>query len=161
MPEVIENKKYIIWSHEILARCIVDIKCRGVDGQYEVSISKVSSEKTLKQLGALFGLWVKEEASRMGEGEQYVHSKWKAWFLARIYFIDPKSSEQEMWVEYFNVLAKSNDRGQFERHSRRISLSWAKLTQVSDYMKAIEEHYQAEGRPLSIPDRHYKMWSGR
>lgn len=142
-------------------RCISDIRCKTVNGEYEIIISKVSSDKTLKQLGALFGLWVKEESNRMGESEQYVHAKWKAWFLARIYFIEQKTTEQEMWVEYFYELKKNNNVKLFEKHARRISLSWASLSQTSNYMKAIEEHYQSEEIPLTVPDKYYKMWSKR
>ena len=94
----------------------------------------------------------------MGESERYVHAKWKAWFLARIYFIEPKSTEQEMWVDHFVVLKEINSIEKFERHSKRISLSWANLEQTKQYMRAIEEHYQDEGLPLTIPDKHYKMW---
>lgn len=151
------KKIYVIWSNEILDRCISDIRCCGVDGAYEISIKKVSTDKTLKQLGALFGLWIKEESSRMGESEAYVHAKWKAWFLARIYFIDQLSVEQEMWVDYFFVLKEKGDTEQFNRHSKRISLAWCKLEQMNQYMVAIEQHYMAEGRPLTIPDKHYRL----
>ena len=155
-----EAKTFVLHSQEIASNCIKAVKCCDVVGNWEVVIRKVSKDKTLKQLGALFGLWVTEEASRMGESPVYVHSKWKAWFLARIYFIEPHGDIQAMWVDHFSIL-KDGDREAFERHSKRISLSWATLKQMSAYMKAIEEHYQAEGMPLMIPDRHYKMWSKR
>jgi len=157
--ENIKTQRYVIWSSEILDRIIVALRVCGVDGQFEVTIAPVAKDKTLKQLGALFGLWVKEESSRMGESESYVHAKWKAWFLARIYFIEQKTVEQEMWVEYFNILTGSDNREQFEKHSKRISLAWATLTQMSAYMEAIEQHYQSEGMPLAVPDKFYKMWS--
>ena len=155
---VSESQRYVIWSNEILDSIITELRCKGVDGQYEVTISPVAKDKTLKQLGALFGLWVKEESSRMGESELYVHAKWKAWFLARIYFAGQLNQVQEMWVDYFYVLAGSNDREQFEKHSKRISLSWATLTQMSDYMQAIEQHYMEQGMPLTVPDKFYKTW---
>ena len=63
-----------------------------------------------------------------------------------------------MWVEYFNVLAECENKDHFEKHSKRISLSWATLDQMSDYMKAIESHYQANEMPLTVPDKFYKMW---
>lgn len=123
---------------------------------YEVTIRKVEHDKTLKQLGALFGLWVKEEAERTGESRHYIHRKWKAQFLARIYAVKPMTPEQECWVELLAVYQQGGDRAKFERHAKRISLSWAKLPQMKEYMAAIEEHYQSEGRPLSVPDPEWK-----
>ena len=74
------------------------------DGSIEVVIKPVEKDKTLKQLGALFGLWVNEEAERMGESVDAVHVKWKNMFLARIYGIEQKTVEQEMWVDQLVLL---------------------------------------------------------
>lgn len=156
--EQLKKQRFVLWSNEIASSAIKAIKYRDTNGDWEVTISPVEKDKTIKQLGALFGLWIKEESQRMGESEQYVHAKWKAGFLARIYFIEPKGAIQEMWVDHFVVMKEVNNTEKFEQHSRRISLSWANLEQTKQYMAAIEEHYQAEGLPLTVPDRHYKMW---
>jgi len=152
------SQSFFLFSDDIYFNCVNYLSDLPRDGKYEVIIREVSANKTLKQLGALFGLWIKEESDRMGESEVYVHAKWKAQFLARIYFIEQKTPEQEMWVEYFLMLKNLVHGTEFETHSKRISLSWATLDQTVEYMKAIEEHYQAEGSPLTVPDKHYKIW---
>lgn len=138
------------------ANCLEVLLRVKVGEGWSVKIYEDKKDKTLKQLGALFGLWVKEEAQRLGDSEDYIHRKWKAQFLARIYCIEPMTDEQENWTELLAIYQEGDDREKFGRHAKRISLSWAKLPQMKQYMEAIEQHYQAEGRPLTVPDPHWR-----
>lgn len=151
-----KRKTFHLISERVRNNCVAYLLEAPVGEDYEVIIRKAVKDKTMKQLGALFGLWIKEESDRMGESEDYIHRKWKAWFLARIYSIDPQTPEQESWVELLAHYQQIGDHEKLERHAKRISLSWATLPQMRDFMNAIEAHYQAEGRPLSVPDPEYK-----
>ena len=131
-----------------------------LDGSCEVVFQEVKKDKTLKQLGAVFGVWVKFLANELAESEDYIHRMLKAKFLARIYAIDPMTKDQEQWVELLAIYQEFGATEKLQRHAKRISLSWAKLKQMKDYMNAIEQHYQAEGVPLPVIDKYWKG-SGR
>ena len=135
------------------ARYLADLP---VDGTMEVQFREVKKDKTLKQLGAVFGLWIKYLAENLGESEDSIHRMLKARFLARIYIIDPMTEAQEQWVELLAFYQDAGEAVKLKKHARRISLSWAKLKQMKAYMEAIESHYQAEGMPLPIPDKYWK-----
>lgn len=128
------------------------------DGSMEVICREISKDKTLKQLAAIFGLWIKYLASK-GESEAVIHDFLKARFLARIYITDPQNDAQEAWVELLAVYQESGDQAKLERHAKRISLSWSSIAQTKEYMRAIEQHYQAIGEPLPIPDRYWKHFA--
>ncbi len=152
-------KTYCLWKNgpqHVRNNLINVINDLDLNIDWEVKISKLQKDKTRKQLGALFGLWIKEEADRMGESEDCIHHKWKNMFLARIYTIEPMSPEQEMWVDLLAYFSDLGEYSKLQTHATRISLSWAKLPQVKEYMKAIEQHFMAEGRPLTVPDPYYK-----
>lgn len=126
------------------------------DGTWEVIFREVEHEKTLKQLGALFGLWATYIANRDGESVDYVHRMLKARFLARIYVMGPKTPEQEAWVELLAVYQEANQQDKLLKHAKRISLAWSTLPQMKEYMNSIEQHYQSIGEPLPVIDKHYK-----
>lgn len=152
------DQTFILSSDNIKANATDFLGNLPPDGTWQARYSEVVADKTLKQLGALFGLWTKEEAERMGESVDYIHRKWKAKFLARIYAIKQMTGEQESWVELLVIYQEAGDQIKLQRHARRISLSWAKLPQMKEYMQAIEQHYIASGRPLTVPDPLYKTW---
>lgn len=130
----------------------------GRDRPMVIKIEELKRDKSLRQLGALFGLWTKEAAQAEGKSEDEIHSEWKAKFLARIYCINPVGDAQEQWVE---LLAEYQEQGKLDklmRHAARISLKWSTLEQTKAYMAAIEEHYMSIGRPLTIPDRFWKAY---
>ena len=133
----------------------------GRDKPMVVTITELQRDKTLKQLGALFGLWVKEEAERMGESEDHVHKKWKAMFLARIYATNPIGDQQEQFVELMYENQSQGKLDKLMKHAERISLSWARANQMAEYLKSIEEHYIAEGMPLTVPDPMYRFYKGQ
>lgn len=111
--------------------------------------ASVASSKRMAQLGGMFGVWVKEIAEYEGESEKVVHERLKDWFLARIYISNPIGPEQEQWVELLAHYQETGQQEKLERHAKRISLSWARVHQMSDYMDAIWKHYTAEGCYLS------------
>ena len=127
-----------------------------LDGSYEVIIRAIGKDKTLKQLGALFAVWIKYLSNELAESEDYIHRMLKAKFLARIYIIEPLTSDQEQWVELLAIYQEAGETEKLLRHAKRISLSWAKLPQMKEYMAAVENHYQAEGLPLPVIDKHWK-----
>ena len=153
----IEPKKYFLLINQDVAdnaeTYLWDIP---VDGTYEIIFREVEKDKTLKQLGALFGLWSTYLSKKDGESVDYIHRMLKAKFLARIYITDPKTPEQEAWVELLAVYQVTKRNELVLKHAKRISLSWATLPQMKEYMNAIEEHYQSIGQPLPIIDKHYK-----
>ena len=127
-----------------------------LDGTWEVIYRQVEHHKTLKQLGALFGLWATYVSNKDGESVDYVHRMLKAKFLARIYITEPKTPEQESWVELLAIYQETNRQYALIKHAKRISLSWATLPQMKEYMNSIEQHYQSIGEPLPIIDKYYK-----
>lgn len=117
---------------------------------YPVEIrANVASSKRMAQLGGMFGVWVKEIAEHEGISEKEIHERLKDWFLARIYVSNPIGDNQEQWVELLAHYQETGQQEKLERHSKRISLSWARVHQMSDYMDAIWRHYTAEGCYLS------------
>jgi len=150
------SQTFCLWSPEVKTHLFNFLHPIPVDGTFEVIVRNISQDKTLKQLGALFGLWVKYEAARQGESEDEIHRSWKNKFLARIYCIEPANNDQESWVELLAVY-QGGESEKFKKHAERISLSWATLDQTKEYMNQIENHYQAIGFPLPIPDKYYKL----
>ena len=150
------NKTFVLINQDIANNAETYLWGLPVDGTWEVLFREVATDKTLKQLGALFGVWVKHIANEKGESEDYIHRMLKAKFLARIYMIEPLTDEQEQWVELIAIYQQSGDQEKLEKHAKRISLKWAKLSQMKDYMDAIDKHYKSEGEPLPEPDKYYK-----
>lgn len=156
---------YQLSHNTALKNCITDIRSREIDGTCEVIIRPIKQGKTLAQLGGLFGMWAEYIANEIGESVDYIHRMWKSMFLARIYINDHLDSEAksyakeiDAWVELLQHYQEIRDTGKLERHAKRISLSWANLSQMKRYMNAIEAHYQAEGMPLPILDKFRKYY---
>ena len=147
------SDKFVLISDTVLDNAIACIQSKPLDGSWQITVTEVKADKTKKQLAALFGLWVKYLAEKDGESEQVIHKQLKNWFLARIYITEPMSEEQEQWVE---LMAFYSGTIKLEKHSERISLGWANRDQTVEYMKAIEQHFQAIGEPLPIPDKYWK-----
>ena len=127
-----------------------------LDGTWELIYREVEHEKTLKQLHALFGVWTTYLSNKDGESVDYVHHMLKAKFLARIYITEPKTPEQENWVELLAIYQETQQQEKLLKHAKRISLSWATLKQMKLYMNAIEQHYMAIGEPLPVINKYYK-----
>jgi len=156
LKPLIEDKKVFILLNPDICRNAGDYLSKlPPNGEYEVVFRKISANKTLKQLGALFGNWVKYIADNYGESQDLVHRRLKAKFMARIYITEPLTPEQESWVELLAIYQMAGDQEKLLKHARRISLKWARLPQMKEYMNAIESHYQAIGEPLPIIDKYH------
>lgn len=151
-----KKKTFLILNQDIADNAETYLWGVPVDGTYEVIFREVEKDKTLKQLGALFGLWVKYAADKYGESQDYFHRMLKARFLARIYVMGPETPEQEAWVELLAVYQESGQQGKLKKHAKRISLSWSTLPQMKEYMNAIEQHYQSIGEPLPVINKYHK-----
>ena len=149
------SKRFVIINQEVADNAERYLWDLPVDGSYEVTFSEVNKDKTLKQLGALFGNWVKYLADDLGESEDYIHRMLKAKFLARIYVTEPMTPEQEAWVELLAVYQETNQQDKLKKHAKRISLGWATLPQMKEYMRVIESHYQSVGKPLPVIDKYW------
>jgi hypothetical protein len=118
----------------------------------------------MAQLGGLFAVWVDYLADQ-GESPDYIHRMLKAKFLARIYVNDHVESEAksypteiDSWCELLSVYQQAGQIDKLQTHAKRISLSWANLSQMKRYMNAIESHYQSIGEPLPILDKYRKFY---
>lgn len=157
MPKTKDNQLFVLHNQQIADNAETFLWSLPLDGTWEILYRHVERDKTLKQLGALFGLWVKYLANKDGESEHRIHKRLKAGFLARIYITEPLTPEQEAWVELLAIYQETGDQEKLIRHAKRISLSWAKLKQMKMYMEAIEQHYQAEGIPLPVIDKYHNV----
>ncbi len=152
-------------SHQsALKNCITAIRNRPVDGTTEVIVRHIKQGKTMAQLGGLFAVWV-EYLADQGESVDYIHRMLKAKFLAWIYIQDHVDSEAksypteiDAWCELLAIYQESGQRDKLIKHSARISLSWANLSQMKRYMNSIESHYQSIGEPLPILDKFHKYY---
>ncbi len=151
-----DKQVFILMDWQRLKNAVAYLNKMPLDGSCEVVFQEVKKDKTLKQLGAVFGVWVKYLANELAESEDYIHRMLKAKFLARIYVIEPMTEAQDQWVELLAIYQEFGATKKLERHAKRISLSWAKLKQMKSYMSAIESHYQAEGIPLPVLDKYWK-----
>lgn len=143
-----------IFAHDIAkARALSNMAQTPTDGTIEWVKRDVKASKTMRQLGALFGRWIKYLSEKTGKSEQALHEELKAMFLARIYITDPQNDAQEQWVELCAIYQEQGETEKLERHAKRISLSWSSVGQTMDYMSAIEHHYMDCGIPLPYLDR--------
>tara|TARA_R110000851_G_scaffold247738_1_gene400225 strand:+ start:168 stop:653 length:486 start_codon:yes stop_codon:yes gene_type:complete len=129
------------------------------DGLWQCTYSLIRKDKTLKQLGGVFGVWVKYLSSD-DESEAYIHDMLKAKFLGRIYRVSPANDSQHNWLDALAFHQMNGDMHNLKKTADRISLSWATLQQTKEYMKVVEQHYQSIGEPLPILDKFYKSQVG-
>lgn len=139
MREIIRNA----FDYKRALEKVNDYLCKH-DFPIEIRAS-VASSKTMAQLGGTFGIWIKEISEATGESQRKIHSDLKDKFLARIYISNPIGDEQEQWVELLFQYQETGQQEKLEKHAKRISLSWAKVHQMSDYMDAIFSHYADNG----------------
>ena len=160
-----DSKIFQLSHNTALKNCITEIRERPIDGTTEVIIRHIKKAKTLAQLGGLFGVWVGYAALKMGESEDYIHRWWKSKFLSRIYandYADPEAKayppEIDQWLELLMIYQSTGQTEKLQNHAKRISLSWANLSQMKRYMNAVESYYQSVDMPLPILDRFRKYY---
>ena len=155
---ITKGTTFALYSDAIKKNCIETIQSIEGRGTLEVTIRPISKNKTSKQLAALFGLWIKHISEKTGESELAIHDRLKAQFLARIYFDEPMNLEQENWRELCVQYQVAGDMVKMKEKAKQISLAWATMNQMREYMSKIEHHYMDAGEPLPIPDKFHKAY---
>lgn len=122
--------------------------CKRTGYPIEIKANKASS-KRMAQLGGMFGVWIKEISQETGESQNDIHARLKKDFLMPVYFANPVGNDQDTWVELAAHYQTIGDQEKLVRHLKRISLVWARVTQMSDYMNAVWEECTSNGIFLS------------
>lgn len=118
----------------------------------EVVVREVKRDKTLRQLGAIFGCWVKYLAEKECRSEKQIYRELKMSFLARIYIVEPANNNQELWVDALYYHQEKGNDAKVEETANKISLSWATLEQTKEFMNQVDRHYMDIGEPLPLLD---------
>jgi len=114
----------------------------------QLCINNKPKNKTLEQLGALFGVWVKHIVEQTGYSTSEVHENLKGMFLCRIYCQEPRQGVQQHWVDMLLHLQETNDIKGMHIHAKLISLKWSSVKQMRQYMDEIQQYYIGHGMPL-------------
>jgi len=143
---------------EAKENCIQHINSLLADGSKEVIVRDANTTKTLQQLGTLFGLWTSYITEQTGYTKDELHKEWKGSFLRGIYIYEPIGDLQEMWVENLYALQEKQEWEKLHIHAKRISLSWATIKQMREYMNYIQAYYIENEYPLPIPDQFHRWY---
>jgi hypothetical protein len=119
----------------------------------EMIIRTAGKEKTLEQLGGIFGAWAKYISDQTGMSVHEVHTEWKGKFLWRIYAEDPRGKHQEMWAAAYYKAWEGGNPEMCAAIKGLVSLSWAQVKQAKEYMNQIDQYYMSAGMPLPMLER--------
>jgi len=120
--------------------------------EYEVSVKALRHDKTKRQLGAIFGLWVNQIAEHTGESQHEVRRSLKMNFLTEIYLKNPVGNEQNLWASNLAAQISLNLPGRVVEARDLISLSWASKEQLVLYINNI--HNYATSMGIALSDTH-------
>ena len=148
-----KQKVFTLAHKQASDSCAAFIQSIEPDGKTEVVVRDAKVSKTLKQLGALFGVWIRYISDQTGYTEKETHKHLKKTFLARIYTEDTRGEEQEAWVDMMVHLTEKKDWETIRIHFKALSLRWALCGQMREYMDQIQNYYIGHGMPLPIPDQ--------
>ena len=125
---------------------------------YAIIIRTAKTSKTLEQLGALFGVWLKYISERTGEDYQSIHRRLKLDLLTSIYLNEPKGVDQEVWKELHYYYQETQQQEKLEINYNRISLKWCTKEQMQLYMERILEYQISIDEPLPAPNKRRKYF---
>lgn len=141
--------RQIIRSRHDYQKALASLDAFVTKHDYPVEIvANVASSKTMAQLGGLFGVWIKEISEFEGKSTKDVTLDLKLAFLPRIYISCPIGPLQNQWVELLLIYQDRGDMEKFIEQTKRISLAWAKVSQMTEYMNDIKNHYASVGLVL-------------
>lgn len=142
-----------------------------IDKVYEVSIQEYKGSKTLLQLNTLFGLWFDYLHKELGVSIKDIHRDMKAAYLVHIYVNAQEGKQSYLQTMWVNELARIGDlmlspdpvialqaQADLITHMENLSLKWASISQMREYMDKVYWHYANAGYPPPIPDKFYKYY---
>lgn len=142
----------------------------GDDDTWVVDFKKNKEAKTMQQLRGLFGTWYDYLSETLGETKDELHSFHKigdgsdgGWLLD-IYRENEANNAQKIFMTAVVMFERELNESwsdfvmeSYVDHLKRISLSWATIDQMREYMTRIEHYYMNAGYPLPILEK-YKRW---
>jgi len=157
------KRKFVIYTDHIkenAVRAVAEIS-PGDTETMVVEIKPLQKAKTIAQLGTLFGLWGDQLLFDYGLAKDEFHIQMKAKFLAPIYAREPWGDMQEWWVEDLIDLQERGQHRRLDKHMDRLSLRWASVNQMSEYMRQVEAHWIGLGVYLRVPDKFSRAMKAR
>ena len=135
-----------------------------LDGSIECVYRNAKVSKTLAQLGVLFGLWIKELQHQQG-ADGWSADRWHMWLKHRMLLPiiqerqeGPNADRQAEWFELLEIhLERGNQEG-IQRQVNRLSLAWASIGQMKEYLDKVWEWAIDAGFALSVPDKFHKIY---
>lgn len=146
--------RFVLVHDSVKANALQLISQLVADGQYEVVIQPIKQDKTLRQLGGLFGVWLPAIEDATGKDRAEIKQDFKREFLEPIYQADyededkPEVAEQGQWVELANLLQEGGELKHLRYHRERVSLRWATKEQMTRFMTAVKNFSMSRGIPL-------------
>lgn len=138
---------------------------------FEITIQPHKGSKTLLQLKTLFGLWLSYLHQETGSSIKDLHREMKAAYLGHIYSKGQEGKESYLQVMWVNELARIGDlilspdpvialqaQADLITHMENLSLKWASISQMREYMDKVYWHYANAGYSPPIPDKFYKYY---
>lgn len=156
--------------------CKIIRECLEKDELWCVDIKPYKEAKTLQQLRALFGTWYNYLSETLGYTKDELHTMHKTGqggngdggWLIEVYAENPHGDSQFMWLEIFARFHNDTEKygeqvvcnsPEFINHMKRISLSWATIDQMREYMNRIEHYYMSAGYPLPILEKFQRAYT--
>jgi len=149
------KRTFVLAHQQAKARCLACISAIEPDGRVEVVVRLAKQSKTMRQLGAYYGVWLPYISQETGMTEAEVHKELKANFLSKVFLGGPLNDIQEMWVERYCQLRDAGDWKGMAIHRARLSLGWATMRQTSRYMDMVSSYFISVGKPLPVLEPAY------
>ena len=158
------KREYVVYTPLIKSNLMAEIAAIDPDSTKPmvVEIKELTKAKTLAQLGALHGLWLKEISDQTGYSGEEIKTRCKRLFLTDIYLHQPVDQDaQGFWRDLYHYIKEHGSKAALDKHMNSTSLAWASAFQMREFMDRVCADYTSNGIALSVPDRFYRAYRGK
>lgn len=166
------GKRQVDYAHKLINECL------DQEQLWVVDIKKDKELKTMQQLRGLFGTWYDYLCDALAEIKDDLHHEHKTGYrqdgitnaeyggwLCDIYYTEPQNPLQQMWCELmdyaindYKQMPSEKTRGYMAHVASNVSLKWATVDQMREYMTRIEHYYMNAGYPLPILEKYRRVY---
>jgi len=157
-------KRFVLIDQSVLDNARAYGSKMPLDGSVECVYQNAKVSKTLAQLGVLFGLWI-EELKNQSDGEGWSTPRWHL-HLKHEHLLPiimnrqegPHADRQREWFELLEFQLEFGTQEKIQEQVLRLSLSWASIGQMKEYLDRVWEWAVDVGFALSVPDKFHKVY---